>query len=273
MTTAAPVVERLAAELERLPAGRAAALRVAQLVDDDRSSAAGVAAAASADPAMVARLLRMANSAYYGLSGRVSSVQVAVTVVGFQTVRSLAVLAAAGVTDGGELPPRFWARSAAVATGASLVAARVAADGPQAFCAGMLHDLGTALLWRADPEQHGELLRRAAAGEALRPLELLAYGGTHAGLAADVLHAWHFPEDLCVAIGRHHDEPSEGATPLRRALQGGIALAGLSEDDPDARGRWAEVALRCAGVKPAEVVSLVEQVRRGAQELSGTLGG
>lgn len=268
--TGRPLVDVLLEDMEQLPPGRAAALRVVQIVDDPRSGANDVAKAASADPALTTRMLRMANSAYYGLSGRVGSSSFAVTVLGFQTVRSLAAMGAAGFADAGDLPPGFWERSAAAASGAALVARRVGADVPQAFCVGMLHDLGTALLWRHDPAGHALLMDSAVSGDLLAA-EKRAYGGTHATLCADVLSCWQFPEELALAIGRHHDTPSGGASPLRRSLQAGIALAQLADGTASERDPFVAASLEAAQVGTAERAGMVAQVADAAAQLVGAL--
>jgi HD-like signal output (HDOD) protein len=265
------LVAALLLELEQLPPARAAALRVVQAVDDADSGAAEVAAAAAADPGLTTRMLRMANSAYYGLSGRVSSASLAVTVIGFAAVRSLAAVSAAGFVGDGDLPPGFWARGTATAAGTALVAARVGADPAEGFCVGILHDLGTALLYRHDPEVHGALMARATPEEPVHRLEQPRYGGTHASLCAAVLSSWRFPDELCAAIARHHEQPSVGGAPLRRALQGGIALASLADRSADASDLAVAVALEAALVASRERASLVAQVRREADELLSAL--
>ena len=265
------LVAELLVELEQLPPARAAALRVVQIVDNPRSSSSDVAAAAAVDPALTARMLRMANSAYYGLSGRVASASFAVTVIGFQTVRSLAAMSAAGFVSDGDLPPGFWHRGAATAAGSSLLARQVGADVAQAFCVGILHDLGTALLWRHDAARQSALLERATDQEPAHLLELQEYGATHASLCADVLAAWHFPDELCVAIGRHHDTPSTAATPLRRALQGGIALAALADDAVGRRDPFTVASLEAACVRVGDLNAMVTQVKREAEELGSAL--
>jgi HD-like signal output (HDOD) protein len=265
------LVPELLIELEQLPPARAAALRVVQIIDDPDSRAADVAAAARIDVALTTRMLRMANSAYYGLSGRVASASFAVTVIGFQTVRSLAAMAAAGLVPGGDLPPAFWFRSAATASGAALLARRVGADVSSAFCVGILHDLGTALLWRRAPERHAALLAQADLGPPVHLLELEAYGATSASLCSDLLTAWSFPPDLCLAIARQCETPSTGATPLRRALQGGVALARLTEGPPRSHDDPVDAALQAGGVTMLDRAALVAQVRREGEELAGAL--
>jgi hypothetical protein len=151
-TTGDARLEALLTQLENLPSHPTASSRVLWVADDPNASAADLAAAVSADPALTARAMRMANSAYYGLSGRVSSATFAVTVLGFSTVRSLAVATSAGVMgEDAYVPPGFWDHAAATACAASLVADRVRAPKPEAFSVGLLHDLGEALLYRADP--------------------------------------------------------------------------------------------------------------------------
>lgn len=261
-----PLLEVLVEQLEALPASRAAALHVVRVVDDPEASASDVARAAAADPALTARLMRLGNSAYYGLSGRVRTPVFAVTVVGFQTVRSLAAVAAAGLADPGSLPPGFWERATAVASGASLVARRVGAPEPEAFCVGLLHDLGSALLRQHDRVRYDALVEAAAGREeALLRSEALAYGGTHADLCAQVLGSWHFPPDLCAAIAEHHAPSVRTAPPLRRALQAGLALAARAQGaQPDAS---CGAALTAAAVPAADLVGLVAQVQAAAAEL------
>ena len=271
MTTAqALLVEVLVEQLEDLPASRAAALQVVRAVEDEDASAAQVAAAAAGDAALTARLMRLANSVYYGLSGRVRTPVFAVTVVGFQTVRSLAAVAAAGLADPGSLPPGFWERSAQVAAGATLVARRVGAPEPEVFCVGLLHDLGSALLRQHDAERYDLVLEVAAGREdVLLRRELRAYGGTHAQLCAQVLSSWHFPHDLCAAIADHHDEPARTSPPVLRALQAGLALSALAQGGPSTS---AAAALHAAVVPAAEVPALVEQVREAGSALSAAFG-
>ena len=265
----APVAEDVGKELESVPVGREAALRVVRLVDDPKVGAADVAEALALDPALTARVLQVSNSAYYGMSGRIRTTAFAVTVVGFQTVRSLAALAAAGVTQKDALPKGFWHRSAAAATGGALLAARAGCSAPDAFCVGMLHDLGTILLWRRDKATYESLPVRTSDLQ-LVALEQQAFGTDHATVCASVLSAWSVPADLCGAIARHHDEPSEHATPLRKALQAGTALGALAAGDRDPAHR---AALTAVGVCDREVPALLEQSEQATRRLAAVLSG
>ena len=207
----------LLARLEQLPPRAAAAAKVLRLVDDPDTSAQDVARAMGTDPVFAARVLRVANSSYYGLSGRVSTLPFAVSVVGFQTVRSLAVVAAAGLDDPAGAPEGFWRVAALSATAAELVAPLVFADPGDSFAVGLLHTIGAALL-----HQHQSLpalcLPEQGPIEDLLRVERERYGVAHDHLGGRVLSAWQFPEHLCQLIAEHHEQLLPGATPLARAL-------------------------------------------------------
>jgi hypothetical protein len=159
---AVEVLGRISAALDDLPSHRPVAAKIIAEADDHRSDAKSLGRTLSYDPALVAKVLRLANSAYFGLSGTVSAPAFAVTVVGFSTVRSLAVSAMAGLDD---VPPAlegFWDRSVLTAVAAAEFAPRLRAKAPDAFSVGLLARLGQALLVRCDPEEYPVLVAGAA---------------------------------------------------------------------------------------------------------------
>lgn len=225
---APPQVHELIADLHRLPAQRPALLRVVQVADDPRSSARALADAAAIDPAFTARLLQLANSAFYGRAGRVSSVLPAVGVLGAETVRGLAVTMALGLAgEHGPLPTGFWDRAAATATGSRLVARRVGVTAGDAFCVGLLHEVGAALLFRAAPQAYLGL-RASCNAAGLAAAERAWCGRTHGEVAAAALGASGLPGEVCQVIADHQLDDERGTvpeSPLGRALRGGIVLA------------------------------------------------
>ncbi len=235
----APVGVDFLTQHEQLPSRAGAAANVMRLVDDPDASAQQLAAAISPDPVFAARLLRVANSPYYGLGGRVSTLSFAVSVVGFQAVRSLAVAAAAGIDRADAVPPGFWEGAATAASAAELVAPLLGAHPGDAFSTGLLHTLGAALLHQHEPL--AELcLPEPADVAGLSRRELDVYGITHADAGARVLAAWNFPPSVCQPIARHHEALLPDATPLERTLHVARSLAdraltgttdGLASDD------------------------------------------
>ena len=240
----------LLSDLRRLPAQRPALLLVVQLADDPDCSARQLAEAAERDPAFTARMLQLANSAYYGRPGRVTSIVPAVSLLGADTMRGLAVTMALGLGgEQGPLPDGFWERAAMTSAGSELVAPLVGASAGDAFCVGLLREVGQALLFRAHPEEYGAL--RASCDDAELPAAEFAWSGTTSGaLAAAALTASGLPPELGAAIAQQQHHGAHGTTPLRplaRALRGGAAVARAV----------------AAGAVDAEVVAVLDEVTGG----------
>ena len=221
------LVDVLIEELERLPAQPSVAVRTVWVADQPTSSAKDLAAALTADPSLTARVLRLANSAYYGLSRRIADVTFAVTVVGFPTVRAMAAVHASGLFEPGErtVPDGYWEHSVATATVCSVLAPRAGVRPNQAFPLGLLHDLGTALLFRADPERFLAVQGEARGGRPLRAAEKAAYGLAHDEAAARVFSAWRFPETFIEAVADHHAHPATLTEPHALLLVAAEAVA------------------------------------------------
>jgi len=241
-------VEALLDAMERLPAQGNAALRVLWLADDPDTPLSDLVRAVQADPVLVARLLHLANSAYYSPRHPIASVDRAILLVGFSTVRTIATVVACGLSD--SVPSGFWTHAAATATAAQLVAWRFGIDAGEAFAIGLLHDLGRGIFHLADPEGSVGIDRRlehdrrdAVAAQAAslghRNLDRLTlerghFGMTHAAAASRVLEAWKLPATMVTAIGAHHDPLDAGTGDSVHLLVAAEALAEL------ALGAWDE---------------------------------
>lgn len=266
-------------ELASMPTSQASALRVLHVADDTKSSAADLAEAVAVDPVLTAQAMRLANSAYYGLSRRVRSAEFAVSVLGFATIRSLAASFAAGTLHKGvRLPEHFWGHAAATAVGTAFVSTRLEVNRAEAFSLGLLHDLGGALLCRHDPGGYAFVEADEAARDSRRSMlvERDVLGIDHADAGAVVLEAWRFPAAIVDAIAAHHDHPTAHDSKQRRALAAGQALAELS-DLADIQHEQAcrlvlhhEDALRCADISPAAAFDLSRVVRAEAHVVATT---
>jgi len=209
------LVDALIEELERLPAQPSVAMRTVWVADQPQSSSKDLAAALTADPSLTARVLRLANSAYYGLSRRIADVAFAVTVVGFPTVRAMAAVHASGLFEPGEhtVPDGYWEHSVSTAAVCSVLAPRVGVRPNQAFPLGLLHDLGSALLFRAAPARFEAVHAEARGGRPLRAAEKAAFGMAHDEAASRVFSAWRFPETFIEAVADHHAHPATLTAP------------------------------------------------------------
>lgn len=280
MSTLAIGTEQLLHDLETLPAQQAVALNVLKVAGDSRSSAQDLSEALIGDPAITAQVIRLANSAYYGLSGRVSTVAFAVTIVGFASIRSVvAAFAAGALGDEATVPDGFWSRAASSASSCSLVAGRVGAQRPDAFSVGLLHELGDFLLFRASPEEHARLHAEVDHWSCRRRarFEREVFGVDHGEAIARCLDAWMFPPEFVEAMSCHV-RAEEIAPPLARTLVGGQAVAALSlvADEDRFLGDELLLALRPSlrlGQVPVDGAwGMSRQARTEAAVLAGSFG-
>ena len=270
---APPEVAALVADLPHLPAQRPALLRVVQAADDPDCSLGRLADVAALDPAFAARLLQLANSAYYGRSGRVAAIGPAVSVLGAETLRGLAVTMVLGLSgESGPVPPGFWDRAATTAAAARLLAPRVGADTGDAFCVGLLREVGQALLYRASPAVYG-LLLETLEDEPLAEAERAWCGTTSAQVGAAALRAVGLPEAVCAALVAQ--QPGGGAgsgAPLARALRGGVLLArAVSRGDVDECTTERLAAVLGGDLSVAKAAELALRVAAQAAALSTSM--
>ncbi|MGX7678954.1 HDOD domain-containing protein [Jatrophihabitans sp. DSM 45814] len=254
-----------------VPSRAAAATRVLLMIDDPDSGVAELANAIGCDPAFTARVMALANSAYYGLGGRVGSVQFAVSVLGFQTIRALAVSAAAGLDRPDSVPVGFWEQAAVSATAASAVAPILGANSQSTFCLGLLHTLGSALLHQRSPLPQ-LCLPFAADSDELQRRELELYGVGHAEAGAELLSSWRFPQQLCELIHSHHEVPLPDANALSRSLSASREITDLALNEHADRARSEHVLLRLSEgrLTPSQLDPLLSKViETSASLLSG----
>jgi HD-like signal output (HDOD) protein len=198
------------------------------------AAAGDVARVVTADPAVSTNILRIVNSAYYGLQVRVSSVNLAISVMGFNMTKKVALKAAVFSSFGKRRekiqhfdPAAFWRH--AVFTG---VAAKTLATASPAFAdmhpedayiAGLLHDIGKIILMEKAAPRYLAMLRRAVQqGRPESEIELEDFGFTHADVGSVLAIKWSLPEDLAIAI-RYHHQPAKD--PFHRSLSSLIHLA------------------------------------------------
>ena len=219
-------MSRYTQELLTLSAQPAAAEQVLRIVSNPNTGAADVARVVETDPALAARVMRLANSPFYGSPRRVSSTRHATVMLGFDTVRALAVSAACSLLDGrvDAGPDGFWRHAITTASAASVIARKVGLSPADAFSAGLLHDLGAVLLHRRNPGAFAAATAAPTTADQVAA-ELRAFGVTHADEGAAALDAWGFPEPFVEAIARHQAGVEEPRHALGRVLRVAEAIA------------------------------------------------
>lgn len=165
------------------------------------------------DQGMSTRVLNTVNSAYYGFSRKIASVRDAVMLLGFKTVRNLAITVSVfdmfvGKTDRQNLRRgKWWRHAIDTALCARLIASQVDGVSPdEAYTAGLLHDIGKPLLDRYGDAPYEQVEDLMARGVPELSAERQVFGCDHAEVGRIVSQHWGFPEKLVEAIGEHHAE-------------------------------------------------------------------
>jgi len=211
-----PTLDDMLARIQRLPALPAVALDLLNTLSGSDPDVASLARRIAQDQAIAARVLRVANSPFYGLQSRVGSIHDAIVVLGFAAVRSL-VLAAAVVTGlpGGHCagfdPSRFWRHVMGTAVAAQSLAQRLGRPPESLFVAGLLHDIGRLAMVSVYPELFARALTIACERDcSLRDVELEIFGFDHTAVGAALTRRWNLPEEIIDALAYHH-QPELGA--------------------------------------------------------------
>lgn len=165
------------------------------------------------DPVLAMRLLKLINSAYYGMSGMVTSIQHAILLLGLQAVKNLAIAASlVKLVRGGLVNEHFdasdlWMHSIAVASGSRILARDTFLISPdEAFLAGLIHDMGIVVELQSSSPKFVDVVEKVTEDETLtfRGAEEQVYGASHEDFGAGLCKAWNFPRSLQLATGYHH---------------------------------------------------------------------
>jgi putative nucleotidyltransferase with HDIG domain len=201
---------QFAVSLAKIPPLPGVVLELMQSLDDGNANFAALAKKIGQDPALTARVLRVVNSPFYGLAGRVGNLSEAVMVLGFSAIRSLTL--AASLTTRFSLKPvagmdplRIWEHSFTCALAAQRLAAPAGLSPDIAFTAGLLHDIGIMAIFVQAPERFAELLDACPDCAARTVAEADLFGAGHDELGARLLAAWRLPAAIIEAVRWHHD--------------------------------------------------------------------
>ncbi len=185
-----------------LPALPAVALATHRESGRAEATASSVARLISTDPVLTARVLRLANSAYYGNARQVSAVSDAVMLLGMKSVRNLCLLAGTYPWLKGPLPVyglapgALMSHSLAAAVASQWIAERARLDPESAYTAGLLHDLGKVALSMWAPRM-ADVVRSPED-------ERLSLGFDHGAVGGELARRWNLPLPLVGAISCHH---------------------------------------------------------------------
>ena len=252
-------LEAIVADIKELPTLPQVAVTLMDLLDDPNTGAPQINRVMARDPALASKILKLVNSAYYGLSNRVSSLNQAIVILGFKTVKSIALSASVmglfkthaekGTFD----RSLFWKHSIASACVARLVARKQkGADPEAAFSAGLLHDIGKLVLDQYLPVDMESIVGIAQKDKSdFISAERKVLETTHAEIGRWVAEKWGLPKELVGAIGYHHEIDTAPDKVLVAVVQfanflsklKGLAASGSYETPELAKEVWTQLAV------------------------------
>jgi len=207
-------IEDLIKSMGELPTLPSVFFTVSKMLSDPRTSAVDVGKIVSNDQVIASKILKIANSAFYGFAGRVNTVSHAIAVLGFSSTKNIVLTTSILSTLNLKTPVKgfnlaaFWKHSAAVGAIAKLTAKEVFSQKQEeAFVAGLLHDIGKLILAICAPEDFVKCLDFAVSKKCLffdAEKELL--GITHTEIAAWINQKWKLPTEFATVLTNHHNE-------------------------------------------------------------------
>ncbi len=203
-------------------------IKIIQTLDEDSSTAKELEALILHDPALSARILRLANSAFYSFYTRVKTISHAIALLGMNLVTSLAIGVnifdsfTKGAKSESVLINQLWTHSCCVAVLVKEIwtfRGHKEKEGEFAFLCGLLHDLGKVVLFKTYPKHYGEIfaIPKTENEPPISSFEEEKYGVDHAVIGEMLAKLWGFPPELASLIRKHHD-PAEAGTPMVNAV-------------------------------------------------------
>ncbi len=210
-------VKSIADGILDLPSLPLVVAKIVELVDNPKTNAATLSRLISTDPGLTARMLKLANSAFYGFPRRIGTINLAIVVLGFNTVKDLGVSSSLvdrfsfthGINDFDMTG--FWEHSIGTAIAARMISRsgsyRVVGE---AFVTGLLHDIGRLIIVRYLPQEFQEIQRlQRERNFLLWEAEKEVLGLSHAEIGGLLTQRWNLPEQIVEAIRNHHQPLEE----------------------------------------------------------------
>jgi putative nucleotidyltransferase with HDIG domain len=199
----------------------ASGIRMLTLLENPEASVDAIEDILRQDPGLTAMVLKLANSAYFGIPTKVGSTRQAVILLGLRRLVQLVIASCVSAIMGRPVPGYdltpgdLWRHSIAVAIAAeALVKNKTGGELEDVFTAALLHDAGKIVLGRFVQEELPDIKRITAGGVPFVLAENMVLGTDHAVIGATILESWAFPPDVVQAARWHHDPEAAGARPI-----------------------------------------------------------
>ena len=273
------LVKKILRDVKDLPPMPQVILKAQQMMADPDLDIKDVASLIETDQAIAIKVLRFANSAYYGLSGKVSSIQQAFVVLGYKTLGQILTIAGFSTFMGKSLPgygfesEDFMRHSLAVALSSEIIAGKINPDlANEAHTAGVIHDIGKIILDKyivENKETFNTFLENEQ--RTFLSAEKHIIGFDHAEIAYEICKKWNIPIAMTQAIKYHHYPSSSQGDQLSYILHLAAYIAtksGGGYDSDDLLYQLEEGTLNYLNIRPDDVRTLMAEVIESMAHLS-----
>ena len=237
-------------------------------IDDPDMGAGDVSRIIASDPLLSANVMRIANSSYYGLKGKVASLPYAISILGLTAIRSIAFTSL--MRQSISIPQNLWKRFLENGAISAKTAEILSIDRSSGLSSGLLADLGEILIHNFDTQGYLDIKHEVSTlplnqrGATQEVLEVERYSVNHSNLSRMILERWGFPETICYAVSKQHEEPSDKDGALNHALYWGLMIA---EGFSSSNGKFEDLS-----IFPTQISEIdFEQLGNDTEELINQL--
>jgi putative nucleotidyltransferase with HDIG domain len=203
--------KQVASAIKSFPGMPGTAVRLLALIDNPAMRVSQIEQILRQDPGLTANVLRMANSAYFGIPSKVGSIRQAVILLGLKRLIQMVIAACVSAimdqpVPGYDLPPgELWRHSIAVSVAAEGLVKELNVDAAEEiFTAALLHDVGKLVLGEFVHDEYQQIETAVSQGISFEMAEKIVLGANHADIGAQILTNWSLPREIVNAVKFHH---------------------------------------------------------------------
>lgn len=273
---------KILSKVEAFPSMPAAGTKLLALLEKPEVSVNQVEDILRYDPGLTANVLKLANSAYFGIPARIGSVKHAVILLGLKRLMQLVIASCVGAVmnksvPGYNIPPgNLWRHAIAVSIAAeALIKDKKDVDSEDYFTPALLHDVGKLVLGSFVKEDLSAIASITAKGIPFVVAENMILGTDHAEIGAKILALWSFPPDIVDAVRWHHDPEASDHTSMQiDVVHLANVLCQANSGGPDSTCQSVELSAAVTerlGIEIAQFEVISRKVSGWVEELSDAL--
>ncbi|CAB1063851.1 HDIG domain protein [Olavius sp. associated proteobacterium Delta 1] len=262
---------RIIQSIKDLPPMPQVVIDLQHIISDPNSDISHLTGVIETDQAIAAKVLKMANSAFYGMSGKISSIHQASILLGYHTLGEIVTMAGTADILSGSMPgygydsQELWKHSLSVAFTAKMIAEIKNKDLiHEAHTAGLIHDVGKIILDRHIRQNMDQIsVYMVQEEKTFLEAERYIFGFDHAEIASEVCQTWNIPENISLAIGSHHQPSISNGDELSYVIHMAdyvATMGGISYDDDETFSELETGTMDFIGVRQDEISGIMLKV-------------